>query len=64
MNLRVIAGTKLIITSYYYNKALRLRYNPYIYIVSSKSLIVVLRKKKALYNLKVKATMLRCPIMR
>ena len=42
MNLRAIAGIKLIMISYYRNKALRLGYDPYICIVSSKSLIVVL----------------------
>jgi hypothetical protein len=44
MNLRATADIRLIITFYHRNKALRLRYDPYMYIVSSKSLMVVLVK--------------------
>ena len=42
MNLRATAGIKLIMASYYRNKTLRLGYDPYIYIISGKSLMVVL----------------------
>jgi hypothetical protein len=42
MNLRATADTRLMMTSYYRNKALRLGLDPYMSIVSGESSMVVL----------------------
>src|SRR5947209_14385526 len=44
-NLRATAGIRLIITSYYRNRALILKYSRFIYIIYETSLIVILKRR-------------------